>query len=345
MVTVIVSVLLSLAFLAVLFAIFFLIGKIVKVSDSMKVIEGQVRTLDEIKERIARGDRTQEILRERLENTHRSIENLKTTYDARKKLEEESREMIKRLESVIAGSYSKGNAGENILREAFKLFPPEMLVSNFAVGGKVVEFGLVLPDKKVLPIDSKWPATNLVLDLDKEEDQEKRIHLIQRIEKEVQKRVKEVSAYVNPTVTVPWAVAAMPDSVFSVCRTSHIDAYRKQVILMSYSMTIPYILTFYGLNLQYSRSVDMENLEARLMDISRNLDAMEDILENKIARGSTMISNAYNEYKQRISKIRASITYLEKIEGEEQQLEISKEENSQLIEQQSIQSPEEDTIN
>ena len=33
-----------------------------------------------------------------------------------------------------------------------------MLTSDFRVNGKVVEFGLVLPDGRRLPIDSKWTA-------------------------------------------------------------------------------------------------------------------------------------------------------------------------------------------
>ena len=34
---------------------------------------------------------------------------------------------------------------------------------------------------------------------------------------------------------------------------------------------------------------------------------MENILENKIYRGATMVSNAYLEYKQLISRIKSSI--------------------------------------
>ena len=48
---------------------------------------------------------------------------------------------------------------------------------------------------------------------------------------------------------------------------------------------------------------------------------MENILENKIARGTTMVSNAYSEYKQMISKIRASLSELQlKKPGEKKKL-------------------------
>lgn len=279
-------------------------------------LERQNLLIQELKTNIEFGDRAQSSIREEISKTQRSIENLRTDYEARKQLEEESRNVVKRLESVIIGSYSKGQAGENILNETFKLFPRDMIAHNFSVNGKVVEFGLILSDKRVLPIDSKWPATNLLIALEDEAEERVRLTIIDQIEREVSRRVKEVCQYINPDVTAPWAVAAVPDSVFSVCKRAYLEAYKRQVILMSYSMTIPYVLTFYSLHLQYSRSIDMENLQGHLITIGRQLDEMEQVLENKIARGGTMINNAYGEYKQMISRLRASVTYLEAADGE-----------------------------
>jgi len=67
----------------------------------------------------------------------------------------------------------------------------------------------------------------------------------------------------------------------------------------------------YRLHLQYAISIDVENLKNHLISISRNLDEMENILENKIYRGTTMVQNAYLEYKQMLSRIRASINELQ----------------------------------
>lgn len=278
-------------------------------------LERQNLLIQEMKSRLEFGGHGQDILREELLKTQRAIENLKVDYEARKHLEEESRQVVKRLESVIVGSYSKGQAGENILNEIFKLFPHEMIAYNFNVNGKVVEFGLRLSDKKVLPIDSKWSATSLLIALEEEKDEKVRIGIAEQIEKEVGRRIKEVCQYIDPDVTAPWAIAAVPDSVFSVCKKAYLDAYKRHIILMSYSMTIPYILTFYSLHLQYSRSVDVENLQNHLLNVARQLDEMELILENKIARGTTMISNAYGEYKQLISRVRASVSYLQASES------------------------------
>jgi DNA recombination protein RmuC len=283
-------------------------------SDTMilrDALERQNQLMQELKTHLDYGDREQTIIRDELQKTQRAIDHLRVDYDARKQAEEESRRIVKRLESVIVGSYSKGRAGENILHEIFKLFPREMIAYNVPINGKVVEFGLVLSDKKVLPIDSKWPATTLLIALEDEKDEKVRIAIADQIEKEVGRRIREVCQYIDPDTTSPWVVAAVPDAVFSVCKRAYLEAYKRQVILMSYSMTIPYILTFYSLHLQYSKTVDMENLQSHLITIGRQLDEMEQILENKIARGNTMVGNAYGEYKQLISRVRASVTFLQ----------------------------------
>jgi len=72
-------------------------------------------------------------------------------------------------------------------------------------------------------------------------------------------------------------------------------------------MTLPYLLTLYQLHLQFSRTIDMENLQACLMDVDRQLEALEGILENKLQRAVTMLQNAYGEGKHVSARIRASV--------------------------------------
>jgi DNA recombination protein RmuC len=242
------------------------------------------------------------------------LEELRKRDEIRKEREREFLERIKRIDEIIAGTSAKGLSGEEILTETFKKLPPEMIETNFKVGGKVVEFALVLPNGKRLPIDSKWPAGNLLLKLEKEQDQEKRKEIINEIEEKVIERIKEVKQYIDPNLTWSQAIVALPDSVFSVCKKAHLRARENNIILIPYSMVLPLLLYMYRLHLQYAISIDIENLQNHLLAISKNLDEMENILENKIYRGATMISNAYSEYKQYLSQIRSSII---KLKGEE----------------------------
>lgn len=281
-----------------------------KIGQQAQINLQQAKDLQEIKEKLFLGTQLQDHLKNGLEKTKEILEELKRRDEVRKEREKEFLERIKRMDEIIAGTSSKGMSGEEILRETFKKLPPEMIETNFQVRGKIVEFALVLPNGKKLPIDSKWPAGNLLVALEKEESQEKRKEIIEEIDKEVIRRIKEVKQYIDPTLTWSQAIAALPDSVYSVCRQAHLKAREENVILIPYSMVLPLLLYMYRLHLQYAISIDIENLQNHLIAISKELDEMENILENKIYRGVTMISNAYSDYKKAISKVRSSIVEL-----------------------------------
>lgn len=271
----------------------------------------QAQDIKDVKEKLSLGTQLQGHLKNGIEKSRDLLEDLKRAEKVRQQKETEFSERIKRVDEIIAGTSAKGMSGEKILRETFKKLPPGMIESNFTVDGKTVEFALILPNNKRLPIDSKWPAGNLLMELEKETSPQKRKEIIVNIEKETIKRIKEVKQYINPSVTWSQAIAAIPDSVYSVCRDAHLRARENDVILLPYSMVLPLLLYMYRLHFQYAISLDVENLQNHLISISRNLDEMENILENKIVRGSTMISNAYSDYRQMISKIRTSIGELQ----------------------------------
>jgi DNA recombination protein RmuC len=295
--------------------IFFLLYQ--KISQQNQINLEQQKTIQEIKERLLLGSQLQDHLKEGIEKTRDLIEELRKSEGVRKEREKEFLERIKRVDEIIAGTSTKGISGEEILRETFKKLPPEMIETNFQVRGKVVEFALVLPNGKRLPIDSKWVAGKLILDLEKETNPQKKREIVEEIEKEVIRRIKEVKQYIDPDLTWSQAIAAIPDSVYAVCKNAHLRAREENVILMPYSMVLPLLLYIYRFHLQYAISLDLENLQNHLISIAKNLDEMENVLENKIYRGATMVSNAYLEYKQLISKIKSSIEQLKLKEPKE----------------------------
>jgi len=293
-------------------AIFFILYQ--KINQQNQVNLEQQRAIQEIKEKLLLGSQLQDHLKEGIEKTRDLIEELRKSEEVRREREREFLERIKRIDEIIAGTSTKGISGEEILRETFKKLPPEMIETNFQVRGKVVEFALILPNGKRLPIDSKWVAGRLILALEKETDPKKKREIIDEIEKEVMRRIKEVKQYIDPDLTWSQAIAAVPDSVYAVCKNAHLRAREENVILMPYSMVLPLLLYIYRFHLQYAISLDLENLQNHLIAVAKNLDEMENILENKIYRGATMVSNAYLEYKQLISRIKTSIEEL-KLKG------------------------------
>ena len=273
--------------------------------------EGQARDVAELKSWLDTGGRTQEMqaaeLRERLANTQSTMEGLKAALSARQPIEEDARASLKRLEHVIAGSSSRGSAGEHILEEALRHLPPEMLQRNVWVGGKVVELALRLPGGKLLPMDSKWVSSVALEQLAEPGlDANRRAQLTGQVEREVERRVREVSQYIDPATTSPFALAVIPDAAYDVCRSAIVNAHSRHVMVVGYAMALPYLLTLYQLHLQFARTVDMDKLQSALIDIERQVDVLEAILENRVQRSLTVLQNAYTEGKQASAKIRAS---------------------------------------
>jgi DNA recombination protein RmuC len=273
--------------------------------------DGHARDVAELKSRLDSGGSTQQFqaaeMRERLVQTQSVVEGLRSALSARQPVEEEARASLRRLESVIAGSSTRGAAGENILEEALRHLPPEMLQRNVWVGGKVVELALRLPGGKVLPMDSKWVSSVALEQLaDPSLDATRRAQLTAQVEREVERRVREVSQYIDPATTSPFALAVIPDAAYDVCRGAIVGAHKRHVMVVGYAMALPYLLTLYQLHLQFARTVDMERLQSALIDVERHLDTLEGILENKLQRAVTMLQNAYGEGKQVSARIRAS---------------------------------------
>lgn len=270
----------------VIAALVFLIGWLVVVAGQISRLEGSLRGLEV------------------------RVEGLRAEHEGRRRLEEEIRLSARRIEAVLAGTHSRGRAGENVLGDAFRQFPPGMIETNFKVNGKPVEYALVLPDRKRLAIDSKWPGADLLSRLDEENDPARREEILAEIERVVSRKAREVTHYIDPASTLPWAVAAVPDAAFAACRQAHVEAYRGDVILMPYSMAIPYLLTLYKLYLQQARSIDLENLGNYVQQLDRSLDGLERILENSVSRGATMVANAYGEGKRLLAEMRGALAEL-----------------------------------
>ncbi|HEX9476071.1 MAG TPA: DNA recombination protein RmuC [Candidatus Dormibacteraeota bacterium] len=273
--------------------------------------DGQAAVVADLRQRLDTGGLTQESqaaeIRERLAQTQSVVERLGSALVARQSIEDEARSSLKRLESVIAGSSTRGAAGENILEEVLKHLPPEMLQRNVWVGGKVVELALQLPGGKLLPIDSKWVSSGALEQLAEPGlDATRRAQLTAQVEREVERRVREVSQYIDPASTSTFALAVIPDAAYDVCRGAIVGAHRRHVMVVGYAMALPYLLTLYQLHLQFARTVDMEKLQSALIDVERHLDTLEAILDNKLQRALTMLQNTYTEGKQVSAKIRSA---------------------------------------
>lgn len=245
-----------------------------------------------------------------LSHTREDLARLQTQAKERHELERQTAGSIKRLEAIIAGVQTKGVAGENILEVVFSKLPPEWQVRNFRVGNRTVEFGLRLPNHLILPIDSKWAATSLLeqfLTIDDLAEQQK---LKTQIERVVLSKAKEVRKYIDPNLTVNFGIAAVPDAVYDLCSGVQADVFKLNVVLISYSMFVPYLLLVFQTILKTSQNIDLQKLDTYLQSVQDSIEALQAELEGRFSRAIKMLSNSRDDMSMHLSKANSGLASL-----------------------------------
>src|SRR3989304_127698 len=253
---------------------------------------------------------TTKAIQDEISRAKNDLTELQTNVKARQELEKRTAESIRRLEAIIAGTQTKGAAGENILEVVFSKLPPDWQVRNFRVGDKAVEFGLRLPNNLVLPIDSKWAATNLLEEFMNCDDPSEQQKLKARIEDAVLSRAKEVKKYIDPNVTVNFGVAAVPDAIYDLCSSIQADVFQLNVVLVSYSMFVPYLLLVFQTILKTSQSVDLQKLGSYLQSADDSIKALQQEREGRFPRPIFMKEKQRDHMVAQLSKLRSGLTSL-----------------------------------
>jgi len=236
---------------------------------------------------------------------------LNANIKARAGVEKQTADAISRLETIIAGSSSKGIAGERVLENLISKLPTEWQVQNFRVGNKPVEFGLRLSNGLILPIDSKWAATDLLEQFSVSNDSAEQKKLQEQIEKIIISKAKEVTKYIDPDITVSFGIAVVPDAVYDICPTVNIETSKFHVVVLSYSMFLPYLLLVFDMILRTSRTIDMEKLNSGVQTIQKSISDIGKEIEGRYSKAITMLEFSKHDLKGHISKANNALTSIQ----------------------------------
>lgn len=241
-------------------------------------------------------------------NIQSNLAGLQAHIEARQELEQRTADSVRRLETVIAGTQSKGAAGENILEAVFNRLPVEWQIRDFRVGNKTVEFGLRLPNNLVLPVDSKWTALVERFAACEETDEQQKIK--RQIQSAVQTKAREVTEYIDPNTTTNFGVAVIPDAVYDVCGGMQADAFKLNVVVISHSMFVPYLLLVFQTTLKNSQSVDLQKLDAYLQSVEKGIGSLQEELDGRFSKAMTMLSNSRDDMAGDLSKVNSGLNNL-----------------------------------
>jgi DNA recombination protein RmuC len=245
-------------------------------------------------------------LRSELAVAQRALAEVKAVETARAILAERAGESLRRLEAVIAGSATRGAAGERILERALSQLPPDLLERNVPFGGRVVEYALRLPGGRLLPIDSKWSSAAALERLADADAPEERRRLVDQLARELRSRAREAARYLDPERTFGLALLAVPDAAHSAAPEVHAEGWRDGVLVVPYSLTLPYVLALYRLALRLGAAADGYQRLERVQVIEDALQAMEGEVEGRLSRGLVLVQNARDTLRGRLAEARAA---------------------------------------
>lgn len=218
---------------------------------------------------------------------------------------------ITRVENILAGTASKGSAGENIVELALSKLPTEWLIRNKVINNRPVEFAVRLPDTLILPIDHKWPATDLLEQFLECGDTDQKTKLKTKIQVTTRDRALEVRKYLDPTVTTSFGIAVVPEPIFELCVEIIPALFQQNVMLVSHSMLLPYILLIVHMTIKASRTNDLRRLDTFVREATQSVDNLQKAIQGRFSSATTLLENFRSELAAELTKLKTSLAVLE----------------------------------
>jgi DNA recombination protein RmuC len=293
---------------------------------ALQAVEAAARSLGQLQSEVGRLLRAQEELRQdvtrgressvvqlaqaaegirgELGQAHKALAEVKALEQARVRQADQASDSLKRLEAVVAGSSTRGSAGENILARALGQLPPDLLELNVAFGNKIVEYALRLPGGRYLPIDSKWTSVAPLERLDCVEAPQERRRLVEQVARDVRIRIREMSKYLDPERTLCLGLLAVPDAVYTAAPEAHGEGYREGVVVVPYSLALPYVLALYRLTIRFGGVVDTDQLASRLRGLEECLRKADEEVEGRLSRSVVQLGNSRDALRDQLGGAR-----------------------------------------
>jgi len=245
----------------------------------------------------------------RIAAAQRELVEVKALEQVRARQLDRAADSLRRLETIVAGSSSRGAAGEGILARSLAQLPPDLLETNAVFSGRVVEYALRLPGGRLLPVDSKWTSAASLDRLETTDDPAERRRLIDQVARDVRSRVREMTRYLDAERTLSLAVLAVPDAVHAASAEAHAEGWREGVMVVPWSLTLPFLLVLYRLAVRSSGAPGAEGGEraARLERVGECLRRVDEAVEGRLSRALVQAGNARDDIRAEIAEARRGL--------------------------------------
>ena len=123
--------------------------------------------------------------------------------------------------------------------------------------------------------------------------------------REVRLRVREMAKYLDPERTLALAVLAVPDAVHAAVPEAHAEGWREGVLVVPYSLALPFVLALYRLAVRFASAPEAEELAARLARLAgARCGGMDEEVEGRLSRALVQAANARDALRGDLAEAR-----------------------------------------
>jgi DNA recombination protein RmuC len=252
----------------------------------------------------------------------RALAEVRAVQHARAGQMTQAADSLRRLEAVLAGSASRGAAGENLLARSFAQLPPDLIERDVAFGSRVVEYALRLPGARLLPVDSKWSSVGALERLETCDDPLDRKRAAEQVARELRTRMRELAKYLDPERTAGIAVMAVPDAVHAAAPECLGEGWRDGIVVVPYSAALAYVLTAYRLALRYEALPQAEEIAAHAQVASECVRRAADEVEGRLSRSLVQMQNGRDALREQLAGAARALQRLQPAEADAERLEV-----------------------
>ncbi len=205
-------------------------------------------------------------------------------------------DITQKHENILSGSQSKGALGEQFVEERLANLPHEWYDRKVSFSGGTVEFALRTPNKRWIPIDSQWTATDLLIKLEQSNTPSQKGSLRAAAHQAVNIRAKEALKYLDKEKTLGFCIVAVPDSVFNLCVDIQAELASYSIVLVSYSLLVPYILLIVNQYLKTIHSTDVLQSSEILRRATAEIELIQKYIAKEVAPPLEIISRQQSQH-------------------------------------------------
>ena len=92
---------------------------------------------------------------------------------------------------------------------------------------------------------------------------------------------------------------------------AHGEGYREGVVVVPYSLALPYVLALYRLTLRFGAAIDGDRLSGRLSTLDESLRRLDEEVEGRLSRGLVQVENAREALRHRLAEARRTLERLQ----------------------------------